>query len=85
MQRARMISKKYKNINNIPVELTAREMEVLKLICGEMTNHEIADELCVSVRTIEGHRNNLILKTGSRNTAGLVLFAVRYNIIDALS
>lgn len=85
MQRARTISKKYKNINNIPVELTARELEVLKLICREMTNHEIADELSVSVRTIEGHRNNLILKTGSRNTAGLVLFAVRYNIIDALA
>jgi DNA-binding NarL/FixJ family response regulator len=85
MQRARTISKKYKNINNIPVELTARELEVLKLICREMTNHEIGDELSVSVRTIEGHRNNLILKTGSRNTAGLVLFAVRYNIIDALA
>ncbi len=85
MQRARTISKNYKNTNNIHIDLTARELEVLKLICKEMTNHEIADELCVSVRTIEGHRNNLILKTGSRNTAGLVLFAVRYNIIDALS
>lgn len=84
MQHASSVSKQYKNINNIPIELTARELDVLKLLCQEKTNQEIANELFVSVRTVEGHRNNLLLKTGSRNTAGLVLFAVKHGIIDML-
>lgn len=72
-----------KSLNNIPIELTEREKEVLELICMEMTNSEIADKLCLSARTVEGHRNNLLTKTGCRNTAGLVIFAVRNGIYDA--
>jgi DNA-binding NarL/FixJ family response regulator len=68
------------NINNIPIELTKREVEVLQMICKEHTNAEIGERLFLSARTVEGHRNNLLSKIGCRNTAGLVLFAVTYGI-----
>jgi len=58
-------------------ELTARETEVLKLICKGLTNHEIADQLRVSKRTIDKHRENLLLKTQSKNTANLVVYAIK--------
>lgn len=71
-----------RNINNIPIELTEREEEVLRLICSEYTNAEIALQLFLSIRTVEGHRNNLLAKTGCKNTAGLVVFAIRYGIFE---
>jgi DNA-binding CsgD family transcriptional regulator len=73
---------KEKNLNTVPAELTVREMEVLQYICKEYCNNEIAKALFISVRTVEGHRNNLLLKTGCKNTAGLVLFAVRYKVFE---
>jgi DNA-binding NarL/FixJ family response regulator len=75
-------NKTTRKMDAIPIELTGREREILQLICKELNNTEIADRLSLSVRTVEGHRNNLLLKTGCRNTAGLVLFAVRYNIFE---
>lgn len=69
-----------KNINGIPIDLSPREKEVLQLICRELTNVEIAEQLYISPRTVDGHRNSLLAKTGCRNTAGLVLFAVKYHI-----
>lgn len=71
-----------KNIDNIPIKLTQREKQVLQLICKEYSSAEIAAELFLSSRTVEGHRNNLIEKIGCRNTAGMVLFAVKYALID---
>ncbi|RBL90172.1 response regulator transcription factor [Chitinophaga flava] len=71
-----------RNVNNIPIELTKRETEVLQLICKEYNNTEIGETLFISARTVEGHRNNLLAKTGRRNTAGLVLFAVKFGIFD---
>lgn len=62
--------------------LTPRELEVLKLICDQHTNAEIAEKLFISVRTVEGHRNKLLLKAGVKNTVGLVLFALFHNFID---
>lgn len=66
------------------VELTNREKEILELICKEYSNAEIAEQLFISVRTTEGHRNNLLAKTGCRNTAGLVLFAIRNGYTDLI-
>lgn len=60
--------------------LTARELEVLQLICDQKTTVEIGEMLFISPRTVEGHRNNLLLKTGSRNIAGLVVFAIQNEI-----
>ena len=63
-------------------KLTKREQEVLILICKQLSSAEIAEKMFLSHRTIEGHRNNLLLKTGSRNTAGLVVYALKHKIID---
>jgi DNA-binding NarL/FixJ family response regulator len=59
-----------------PVPLTRREKDVLNLIVKEFTNYEIAEKLFISVRTVDAHRRNLLEKTGARNTAGLVKFAI---------
>ncbi len=60
--------------------LTSRELEVLQLICDQKTTAEIGEVLFISPRTVEGHRNNLLLKTESRNIAGLVVFAIQNEI-----
>ncbi|MEX2600608.1 MAG: response regulator transcription factor [Balneolaceae bacterium] len=61
--------------------ITRREEEVLRLIVEEYTNQEIADELYISVRTVDAHRRNLMQKSGSKNTAGLVRFAIEKGLI----
>ncbi|RTY94281.1 response regulator transcription factor [Flavobacterium sp. GSP27] len=61
--------------------LSVRELEVLKLICYQKSTLEIAEQLFISPRTVEGHRNNLLLKTESRNIAGLVVYAVQNEIM----
>jgi len=71
-----------KNISNISIELTSREKEILVLLCKEFTTHEIGEKLFISPRTVEGHRNNLLTKTGCRNTAGLVIFAIKYGLFN---
>jgi two-component system response regulator NreC len=58
------------------VVLTRREEEILILICKQKTTDEIAAELFISPKTVNGHRNNLLQKTGSRNVAGLVTYAL---------
>ena len=63
-------------------ELTRREVEILQLICEQYTNPEIANKLFISVRTVDGHRTNLLQKTGAKNTAGLVLYALYHQMID---
>lgn len=60
--------------------LSPREIEILQLICQQKTTTEIADHLFLSPRTVEGHRNNLLLKTESRNIAGLVVYAIQNEI-----
>lgn len=62
--------------------LTRREIEVLKLIVDEKTSHEIADDLAISVRTVETHRKNISHKTQVRNPIGLVKFAIQAGFID---
>lgn len=64
------------------VDLSQREEEVLHLIADGFTNQEIADKLFTSRRTVEGHRQNLLEKTGTKNTATLIRYAIRNNIIS---
>jgi DNA-binding NarL/FixJ family response regulator len=64
------------------VHITERELEVLQLIVNEFTNQEIADKLFVSVRTVDAHRRNLLQKTGAKNTAGLVKYALQNNLFS---
>lgn len=56
--------------------LSERELDVLRGICQEFTTAEIAAKLFVSPRTVDFHRNNLLLKTGAKNAAGLVVYAI---------
>jgi len=63
-------------------DLSAREIEVLKLIAEGLTNAEIADKLFTSKRTIESHRQNIIEKTQVKNTAALIKYALNNGIID---
>ncbi len=62
-------------------QLTKRERQILKLIAEEYTNKEIAEKLFLSSRTVDTHRRNLLIKVGAKNTAGLVKFALKYNLI----
>ena len=61
--------------------LTSRERQILELICRQYTSYEIADELFISKRTVEVHRKNLLDKTGVKNIAGLVVFAVKHELV----
>ena len=62
--------------------LSKREIDVLELICAQKTTAEIAEKLFISPRTVEGHRNNLLLKTQSKNVAGLVIYGIQKKLIE---
>ncbi len=64
------------------ISITAREMDVLRLICDGLTNNEIAEKLFLSNRTVDNHRASLLLKTETKNTAALVAFAIKNKLID---
>ncbi|PTB92327.1 DNA-binding response regulator, partial [Marivirga lumbricoides] len=61
---------------NSHVELSKREKEVLKLLMEELSSKEISEKLFISVNTVETHRKNILLKTGSKTTVGAVKFAI---------
>ncbi len=63
------------------LNLSSREIEILNLVCKGMSNKEISQTLFLSPKTIESHKSSLFLKTETRNTAGLVIFAVKNELI----
>lgn len=63
-------------------QLSEREREILVAVCRGLSNQEIADELFISKRTVDKHRANILEKTGCKNTASLVVYAIRYGIVD---
>ncbi|MBL7729436.1 MAG: response regulator transcription factor [Dinghuibacter sp.] len=69
--------------NRVGEILSKREIEVLKLICLEYSNPEIAEKLFLSINTVDTHRRNILMKLGVNNTVGLVKFALQHGIIDA--
>lgn len=75
-----IVSSKTSKVNLETSFLSPREIEILQLICQQKTTTEIAEHLFLSPRTVEGHRNNLLLKTESRNIAGLVVYAIQNEI-----
>jgi DNA-binding NarL/FixJ family response regulator len=66
---------------DISKNFSTREIDVLHLIAEGLTNAEMSDRLFISKRTVEGHRQSLIEKTGSRNTAALIKYAVLNGIV----
>ncbi len=64
------------------INVSEREMEIIKLIAEGLSNKEVADKLFLSAHTVTTHRKNIMAKLGLNNTAGLVLFAVRENLVS---
>jgi len=63
-------------------ELSEREMEILILICQGMSNQEIGDKLFISKRTVDKHRANILEKSDSKNTAQLVVYAIKNKLVE---
>ncbi|MCC8424460.1 response regulator transcription factor [Mucilaginibacter sp. UR6-11] len=64
------------------VKLNSRELEFLKLSGTELTYKEIADQMCISVRTVDGYRDQLFEKLQIKSRVGLVLYAIKNNLIE---
>ena len=60
--------------------LKDRELEFIRLACSELTYREIADQMCVSPRTIDGYRDSIFLKLNVKTRVGIVLFAIKHNL-----
>lgn len=70
-------------LNCAPISLSAREIEVIKLIADGYTNKQISTKLFLSNHTITTHRKNIMQKLGVNNTAGIVMYAVKSNFVNA--
>ena len=64
------------------MNISDREIEIITLIAEGFSNKEVADKLFLSTHTVTTHRKNIMNKLGVNNTAGLVLFAVRENLVS---
>jgi len=73
---------KHREHESKTANLSKREKEILAKICEGLSNQEIADALFISKRTVDKHRANLLGKTNSKNTASLILFAIRNKLIE---
>ena len=71
----------HKQNQNVYQELTSREIDVLKLICEGYNSKEIADELFISINTVETHRKKIIQKFNVKNSIGIVRYAMQNNMI----
>lgn len=77
-----ILAEKDDDLNNCGgITLSERELEVIRLISDGLTNKEIADALCLSTHTVNTHRKNIMTKLGLKNTAGIVIYAFKENII----
>lgn len=65
-----------------PEQLSQRESEILLHICRGESNNEIADALFISKRTVDKHRSNILAKTGCKNTANLVVYAIKHHLVE---
>jgi DNA-binding NarL/FixJ family response regulator len=70
-----------KLVQNLNDSFKSRELEFIKLSCSELTYREIADQMSLSPRTIDGYRDSVFIKLNVKTRVGVVLFAIRNNII----
>ena len=77
-----IVSLNSKPKKNAASELTEREVEILKLVCESNTNEQIAEKINLSYDTVKWHRSNILSKTGCTNIAGLVIFAIKNQLIE---
>jgi len=66
---------------NTDIKLTEREIEIIKMVCQEKSTAEIADVLRITYRTVETHRNRLIKRLNMKNFIGVILFAIKSDLI----
>lgn len=71
-----------RNEKNAEIHLTKREIEIIQKIADDMSNQEIADELNISLRTVETHRRNLMQKLKVKTVVALLKYASQHNIIS---
>lgn len=81
LKKAHAKQKVIPSLNN-EISLSDKEREVLRFICMEFTAQEIAQKMDISPRTVEAIKDRLMERFGSKNTAGLVFFAVKNNLVD---
>lgn len=81
LKKAHAKQKVIPTLNN-EITLSDKEREVLRFICMEFTAQEIAQKMDISPRTVEAIKDRLMERFGSKNTAGLVFFAVKNNLVD---
>lgn len=79
LQRSSGKEQKFSGIKN---NISERELDVLQLLSRGMTTQEIASKLFISEKTVNGHRYNLLQKTGAKNAAGLVMYAVKHGLVE---
>lgn len=75
-----ILNRNNNTINHIQNPLSAREMEIIPLICEGFKNKDIAEKLFISIRTVEGHRKKIAEKTDTSNVVELVLYAIKNGI-----
>ncbi|WP_353162320.1 response regulator transcription factor [Myroides odoratus] len=80
--REQMLIKNQPLTTDLKIALTEREIEVLHLIAQQKTGKEIAERLFISLKTVEGHKNSLFLKTGAKNVVGLIVYAVQHKLLS---
>lgn len=81
LKRAHIKSKSIGSLTN-NIDVNDKEKDVLRYICMEFTSQEIGDKMDISARTVESIKERLMERFGVKNTAGLVFFAVKNELID---
>jgi DNA-binding CsgD family transcriptional regulator len=81
LKRSHARNKSLPNLSS-DTQLNEKEKEVIQLLCMENTAAEIAHKMEISPRTVEAIKDRLMERFGTRNTAGLVFFAVKNNLVD---
>ena len=72
----------FNNKSKVNIGLTNREKEVLLLICNGLTNNEIGEKLFISPKTADNYRTSLLKKTKTKNSAHMVMFAMKYKLVE---
>lgn len=80
------ISQSLRSVEGLPIDehdmLSDREVEILVGICQGLSTQEIADRLFISKRTVDKHRANILEKSGCKNTASLVVYAIKNGLVE---
>ena len=77
-----MLFRSFEQLSCEPISLSEREQEVIKMIAEGYTNAQIAEKIFLSNHTVNTHRKNIMRKLGVNNTAGIVMYAVKTQLVS---